>query len=108
MGTNPFMIVSLLRPGKVYSYANFSSCLPVYKNRTLRSLGIDSQPIDCINAETVAKCITTLIHNTNDPNTYRILEGHAIEQYLREQRVPFDSPDFDYRDMDEEAEMDNN
>merc|ERR1712194_853953 len=107
--TNPFMIVSLLRPGKVYSYANFSSCLPVYKNRTLRSLGIDSQPIDCINADTVAKCITTLIHNTNDPNIHRILEGHDIEQYLSEEKVPFDSPEFDYlenNNADEENEYD--
>merc|ERR1719410_2714271 len=106
--TNPFMIVSLLRPGKVYSYSNFSSCLPVYKNRTLRSLGIDSQPIDYINAETVAKCITTLIHNTNDPNIYRILEGHDIEQYLSEEQVPFDSPDYDYYDNEyDEDEYDN-
>eukprot|EP00483_Globobulimina_turgida_P008998 UN09016 len=69
--TNPFMIVSLLRPGNIYSYSNFTSCLPVYKNRTLRSIGIDTKPINIINAETVAKCITTLIHNTNDPNIYR-------------------------------------
>merc|ERR1719334_1847441 len=61
--TNPFMIVSLLRPGKVYSYSQFSSCLPVYKNRTLRSMGIDTKPVNIINAETVSKCITTLIHN---------------------------------------------
>ena len=121
--TNPFMIVSLLRPGKIYSYSSFSSCLPVYKNRTLRSLGIDTKPTDCINAETVAKvnyfwkylstvfiififcnmqCITTLIHNTNDPNIYRILEGHDIEQYLAEEKVPFDSPDFDYDDDNED------
>eukprot|EP01084_Bolivina_argentea_P252864 424582_1 len=98
--TNPFMIVSLLRPGKIYSYSNFASCLPVYKNRTLRSIGIDTKPINIINAETVAKCITTLIHNTNDPNIYRILEGHDIEQYLSEQNIPFDSPDYDYYDND--------
>ena len=93
--TNPFMIVSLLRPGKVYSYSNFSSCLPVYKNRTLQSMGIDTKPINIINAETVATCITTLIHNTNDPNIYRILEGNDIENYLLDQNVPYDSPEYD-------------
>merc|ERR1719242_2236690 len=94
--TNPFMIVSLLRPGRVYSYSHLTSCLPVYKNRTLRSLGIDTPPTDIINADSVAKCITTLIHNTNDPNIYRVLEGNAIEQYLAEQKVPFDSPEYDF------------
>mmetsp|Transcript_10219 Transcript_10219/g.16460 ORF Transcript_10219/g.16460 Transcript_10219/m.16460 type:complete len:329 (-) Transcript_10219:1158-2144(-) len=102
--SNPFMIVSLLRPGKVYSYSHFSSCIPVYKNRTLRSIGIDTKPVDIINAETVAKCITTLIHNTNDPNIYRILESHEIEQYLAEEHVPFDSPDYDYYVPEEEEE----
>merc|ERR1712083_643000 len=86
-------------PGKVYSYSKLSSCLPVYKNRTLRSLGIDTPPTDIINADSVAKCITTLIHNTNDPNIYRVLEGHAIEQYLAEQKVPFDSPEYDFKSM---------
>lgn len=99
--TNPFMIVSLLRPGKIYSYSNFTSCIPVYKNRTLRSIGIDTKPINIINAETVSKCITTLIHNTNDPNIYRILEGNDIEQYLSQENIPFDSPDYDY-DQDHE------
>merc|ERR1719244_597897 len=95
--SNPFMIVSLLRPGRVYSYSRLTSCLPVYKSRTLRSLGIDTPPTDIINADSVAKCITTLIHNTNDPNIYRVLEGHAIEQYLAEQKVPFDSPEYDFQ-----------
>eukprot|EP01083_Nonionella_stella_P051655 137162_1 len=100
--TNPFMIVSLLRPGKVYSYSNLSSCFPVYKNRTLRSIGFDTKPTNIINAETVAKCITTLIHNTNDPNIYRILESHDIEQYLSEQKVPFDSADYEYCDVNDQ------
>mmetsp|Transcript_32641 Transcript_32641/g.52940 ORF Transcript_32641/g.52940 Transcript_32641/m.52940 type:complete len:319 (+) Transcript_32641:18-974(+) len=109
--TNPFMIVSLLRPGKVYDYTQFSTCIPVYKNRTLRSIGIDTQPVNMISADAVVKCITTLIHNTNDPNIYRILEGHDIEQYLAEEKVPFDSPDYDYSDAlneeDESNEEDN-
>merc|ERR1719242_2751131 len=105
--TNPFMIVSLLRPGRVYSYSHLTSCLPVYKNRTLRSLGIDTPPTDIINAHSVAKCITTLIHNTNDPNIYRVLEGHAIEQYLAEQKVPFDCPEYDFQSTAEDGEDDN-
>merc|ERR1712130_166372 len=65
-------------------------------------------PTNIINAETVAKCITTLIHNTNDPNIYRILEGNDIEQYLSEQKVPFDSPNYYERYIEEEVDDEEN
>ena len=50
-----FLIVSLIRANKIYSYDQLSTCIPVFRNRTLRSMGINVDPLDALNAETVAK-----------------------------------------------------
>jgi len=87
------MIVSLLRPTNVYCYDNHATCLPIYKYRTLQSIGVETKPIKAINAETVAKTITTLIHNEQDPNMYFVMNNEGMYQYLTNNEITFDTPE---------------
>lgn len=52
---NEYLIVSLIRANQVYSYDQYSTCLKVTRNRLFRSMGFNFEPIDAINAETIAK-----------------------------------------------------
>lgn len=54
---SPWMIVSLLNTGQIYSYDRYSTCLRVFKNRTVKSIGLEVAPISMINADTVAKVL---------------------------------------------------
>ena len=49
------MIVSLIKPGRIYSYDAYTTCLSVYKSRTLKSMGLETANVDAIDAESVAK-----------------------------------------------------
>ena len=88
--TNDLLIVSLIRANKIYSYDSLKTCLNIYKNHTLRSIGINTKPINAINSETISTAITTLIHDSSDTNIYRILDKSGIELYLNEKNIPFD------------------